>query len=106
MENKIFAITTFTLKEGASMDELVEVIKTGIITTASENDGFFTSAVLASADGKTAVNFSEWNGDVNLFMANHQKNEANPEYKRQIEQVEKLATFAPMAYFKVFEHKK
>ena len=106
MSNKIFAVSTFTLKEGASVDALVEVIKTGITNTSSKNEGFAASSVYTSVDGKTVVNFSEWDGDINLFMANHQKNEGNPAYKNSMAEVEKLATFAPMAYFKVFEHSK
>jgi hypothetical protein len=106
MSTKIFAISTFTLKEGATIEPLVKIIKDGITDTSSKNDGFVASSVYTSADGKTVVNFSEWDGDINLFMANHQKNESNSDYKNQIAEVEKLATFAPMAYFKVFEYEK
>lgn len=106
MENKIFAITTFTLKQDSSLGELMKLIQEGIKTTSSENEGFYSSSVLTSADGKTVVNFSEWNGDINLLGQNHQKNEANPDYIKQIEKIKKIANFEPMAYFKAFEYKK
>ena len=102
---KVYVLATMTLKNAADADKVVELVKSGIQTTSSKNEGFVRSRVFKSADGQTVVNYSEWTGGLAAMGANHQKNEQNPEYTRQIAEVEQYATFAPMAYTLAFEYK-
>lgn len=99
---KVYSFATITLKNPADADQVLEMIKTGVVTTSSKNAGFVAGKIFKSADGKTIVNYSEWTGGLEQMQANHQRNEQNPDYQRQIQAIEKLATFAPMAYTLVF----
>ena len=103
-KSKVYVLATMTLKDAADADKVVELVKSGVETTSSKNESFIRDRVFKSVDGKTIVNYSEWTGGLETMQANHQKNEQNPDYKKQIAEVEKYATFAPMVYTLVFEH--
>jgi steroid delta-isomerase-like uncharacterized protein len=100
----IHAMNVFTLNETGHIDHMIDLIKSGVETTSSHSPGYLGDTVLRSVDGKTALNLSSWQGGVQQLMENHQANEANPRYGEQMEELNKIADFAPSAYAVVWSH--
>ena len=103
-EPRVFALNVFTLKDPNNVDIVVELVKKGVLTTSSKNPGYLSDNVFKSADGKTIINMSTWSGGLPQIASNHQRNEANPDYQAQMEEVGIYTDFTAMAYTLVFEH--
>lgn len=100
----VYATNTFTLKDPADAGAVVEFIRRGVETISSKNPGFISDVVLVSADGTSVMNLSLWSGGLRQLGANHEQNEHNPDYERQMAEVGRLAEVTGGAYTIAFTH--
>jgi steroid delta-isomerase-like uncharacterized protein len=87
------------------VDQLADLVVSGVTSTASKNPGFVRGAVLKSIDGQTVANISQWTGGVAQLTANHQANENSESYRQQMEVIAKIGTQEPHGYTVIFTTK-
>ena len=81
-------------------NEVVAAVEHGVRTILSQSEGFITNRIYRSTNGDAVLNMTEWTC-LEVVKTNHEKNEQNPEFKRQMAAVEPIAKSAPNAYKRV-----
>jgi len=94
-------ITLFTTTPD-QLDELADKVVAGVKSRSSKNPGFSHGAVLKAVGGTTVANISQWTGGFAQLTANHQANEADADYQRQIAVITQMGTMVPQAYEVIF----
>ena len=86
--------------EPANADVVVEMVREGVAAILSRRDGFLRNRIYRAVEGDAVLNLTEW-ASLDDVKANHAANEADPDYVRQMEAVDAIATSAPIVYRRV-----
>lgn len=81
-------------------DAVVESAERGVATILSKREGFIANRIYRSTRGDAVLNMTDWT-DLEVVKSNHEANEQDPEFKRQMAAVDLIASSVPNVYVRV-----
>ncbi|MFE2971578.1 antibiotic biosynthesis monooxygenase family protein [Streptomyces sp. NPDC059340] len=86
----------FTVKPD-DQDELIRIEVDGMSRIASRLPGFVCGSIHRSLDGSSVVNYVHW-ADGDAWRRAHELGAQDPEYRKHMEAVRRIATAEPRSY--------